>query len=99
MREPGRALAHNPRVLYADLRFEQAVAKFSRLDPVLKELAVMAAAAKIGCSWCMDFGYWDGHKLGITAERLRAIPPCRSRTELFSQAHLPILQYAPPMCD
>ncbi len=99
MLEPGRALAHNPRVLYADLRFEQAVAKFSRLDPVLKELAVMAAAAKIGCSWCMDFGYWDGHKLGITAERLRAIPAWRSRTELFSEAELAVMEYAEAMCE
>lgn len=38
--DPGKALAHNPRVLYADARFEQAVAKFNKLDPVLKELAV-----------------------------------------------------------
>lgn len=57
--DPGRALAHNSRVIYADLRFERAVAKFNKLDPVLKEFAVMAAAAHIGCSWCMDFGYWE----------------------------------------
>ncbi len=54
--EPGLALGHNTRVLWADLRFERAVAKFNKLDPVLKELAVVVAAARIGCSWCMDFG-------------------------------------------
>jgi AhpD family alkylhydroperoxidase len=97
--DPGKALAHNPRVLYADLRFEQAVAKFRALDPVLKELAVMAAAAKIGCSWCMDFGYWDGHKLGIAAERLGAVPAWREHMELFSTPELAVMEYADAMCE
>src|SRR6267143_2079045 len=80
--EPGRALAHNSRVIFADLRFERAVAKFNKLEPVLKELAVMAAAAQIGCSWCMDFGYWEAHKLGIAQEKLRAVPAWRQHREL-----------------
>lgn len=97
--DPGRALAHNSRVIYADLRFEQSVAKFSKLDPVLKELAVMAAAASIGCSWCMDFGYWDGHKLGIAAEKLRAIPAWREHSELFTDSELAVMEYAEAMCQ
>lgn len=97
--DPGRALAHNMRVLWADLRFEQAVAKFSALDPVLKELAVMSAAATIGCSWCMDFGYWDGHKLGIATEKLRAVPAWREHAEVFSQTELAVMEYAEAMCQ
>lgn len=99
MLDPGRALAHNPRVLLADLRFELAVAKFGRLDPVLRELAQMAAAACIGCSWCMDFGYWDGHKLGIAPEKLRAVPAWRQHQDLFSAAELAVLEYAEAMCQ
>jgi AhpD family alkylhydroperoxidase len=97
--EPGLALAHNGRVLYADLRFEQAVAKFSKLDPVLKELAVMVAAATIGCSWCMDFGYWDAHKLGIAPDKLRAVPAWREHRELFSEAELAVMDYAEAVCQ
>jgi len=97
--DPGRALAHNSRVLYADVRFERAVAKFDKLDPILKELAVMAAAARIGCSWCMDFGYWDAHKLGIPAEKLRAVPAWREHKELFGEAELAVLEYAQAMCE
>jgi len=97
--EPGLALAHNSRVLWADLRFEQAVAKFSKLDRTLKELAVMAAAARIGCSWCMDFGYWEGHKLGIGAEKLRAVPAWRAHRELFTELEQAVMDYAEAMCE
>jgi AhpD family alkylhydroperoxidase len=97
--DPGRALAHNSRVIYADLRFEQAVAKFNTLDPELKELAVMAAAARIGCSWCMDFGYWEGHKLGITPQRLRAVPAWREHRDLFSEGECAVMEYAEAMCE
>jgi len=97
--DPGLALAHNTRVLYADARFERAIAKFDKLDPVIKELAVMAAAACIGCSWCMDFGYWDAHKLGIAQERLRAVPAWREHRELFSELELAVMEYAEAMCQ
>lgn len=97
--DPGKALAHNSRVLYADARFEQAVAKFNKLDPVLKELAVMAAAARIGCSWCLDFGYWDAHKLGIAPEKIRAVPAWREHREQFSETELAVMEYAEAVCE
>ena len=99
MLDPGKALAHNTRVLYADLRFERAVAKFSKLDPVLSELAVMTAAARIGCSWCMDFGYWEGRKRGIAAGKLRAVPAWREHQSLFSELELAVMEYAEAMCE
>jgi AhpD family alkylhydroperoxidase len=99
MVDPGKALAHNSRVLFADLRFERAVAKFGALDPVLKELAVMTAAAAIGCSWCMDFGYWEARKLGLPPEKLRAVPAWRQHRDLFSEAELDVMEYADAMCQ
>jgi alkylhydroperoxidase family enzyme len=97
--EPGLALAHNQRVLWTDLRFEQKVARFSKLDPVLKELAVMTAACRIGCSWCMDFGYWEGHKLGIPAAKLRAVPAWRESREQFTELEALVMEYAEAMCE
>ena len=35
------AMAHNPRVLLTDARFEMSVARWKKLDPQLKSLAVM----------------------------------------------------------
>ncbi len=51
------AMARNRRVLFATFTYERRVAKFHRLDPCLKALAVMAVSAEIGCTWCIDFGY------------------------------------------
>jgi len=99
MLDPGKALAHNSRVLMADLRFERAVAKFSTLDPVLKELAVLTATAAIGCSWCMDFGYWEAHRLGIAPEKLRAVPAWRQHRGLFSGVELAVMEYAEALCQ
>jgi hypothetical protein len=44
------------------------------LGPELKELAVMAAAVKIGCGWYIDFGHWVGVAQGSrnTARSLSA---------------------------
>ena len=97
--EPGKALAHNSRLTFSYLRFERAVAKFDKLDPVLKELAVMAAAARIGCSWCMDFGYWEAHQLGVPADKLRAVPAWRRNPELFTALERAVMEYAEAMCE
>jgi alkylhydroperoxidase family enzyme len=64
----GFALAHNRKVLLATLFHERRVATFDRLDPGLKALATMAVAAEIGCTWCIDFGYFrvDAQSLDLT---------------------------------
>ena len=52
----GLALLHNKAVLTAVISFERKVDKWDTLDPNLKNLAMMASAGMIGCTWCMDFG-------------------------------------------
>ena len=59
----------------------------------------MAAAARIGCSWCMDFGYWEAHKLGIAEDKLRAVPAWREHGQLFSGLELAVMEYAEAMCE
>jgi AhpD family alkylhydroperoxidase len=97
--DPGKAYGHNMRVLFSYAGFERKVARWDKLDPVLKELAVMVTAARIGCSWCMDFGYWEAHKLGVAPERLRAVPFWRDRPELFSDLERAVLEYAEAMTE
>jgi alkylhydroperoxidase family enzyme len=69
----GYAMAHNRRVLFAVMNFERRVAKFNALDPTLKALATMTAAAEIGCSWCVDFGYFVADKDGLDLAKLQHI--------------------------
>ena len=97
--DPLKAMGHHPRLLIADARFEMAVAKWKELDRSLKDLAEMATAARIGCSWCMDFGYWLSHTHGLPEEKLRAVPRWREHRELFSETELAVLEYAEAMTE
>ncbi|MET7854610.1 carboxymuconolactone decarboxylase family protein [Streptomyces avermitilis] len=94
--DPGKALAHHPRVLWADLRFEQSVAKWNRLDPDLKALAEMTAAATIGCAWCMDFGYWVSRERGMAREKLLDVPSWRD-SAAYTPLERDVMEYAEAM--
>jgi AhpD family alkylhydroperoxidase len=90
--DPAAAMGHNPRVLLANARFEMAVEKFKRLDPTLRALAEMAASATIGCSWCMDFGYWISHEKGVDPAKLRDVPRWRD-SDAYTDLERRVLEY------
>ncbi|MEV6670426.1 carboxymuconolactone decarboxylase family protein [Streptomyces sp. NPDC051162] len=94
--DPVTATAHNARVVLATSGFELAVARWKRLDPQLKALAVMASAASIGCSWCMDFGYWEHHRHGMAPEKLRDVPRWRE-SEAYTPLERDVMEYAEAM--
>jgi alkylhydroperoxidase family enzyme len=95
--EPGLALAHNRKVFLADLRFEQRIAKWDALDAGLKHLALMVAAARIGCEWCMDFGHWEAHELGLPHDKVSKVPAWREHREAFAETELMVMEYAEAM--
>jgi alkylhydroperoxidase family enzyme len=67
------------------------------LDRELKDLAVMAVAATIGCASCMDFGYWGttvSH--AAPAEKTRDTANCRD-SQVFSDLELLVMEYAEAM--
>ncbi|MEU0391544.1 carboxymuconolactone decarboxylase family protein [Streptomyces sp. NPDC006208] len=94
--DPVRALAHNPRVMRSDLRFEMSVARWNRLDEELKTLAVMATAASIGCSWCMDFGHWESRRQGMDARKVQDVPVWRE-SDAYSPLERDVMEYAEAM--
>lgn len=75
--EPARAMGHNRRVFRSSMRAEMAIQKWDRLPKTLGHLAVMAAAATVGCAWCMDFGYWIGMDEGIEPTKIHDLPRWR----------------------
>lgn len=95
--EPALAYAHNRKILFSYLRFEQRVAKWDALDERLKHLAQMVSAARIGCEWCMDFGYWEAHRLGLPPEMVRNVPSWREHRDAFTERQLLVLEYAEAM--
>lgn len=88
-------LKHRP-ALRALLAFERRVAKFDRLDGNLKSLALIASAALIGCSWCLDFGYYLAYTHGNDLEKLREVPRWRE-SGIFTDTDRRVLEYAEAM--
>ena len=95
--DPVAAVGHNTQVGLAYGLFELQVERWRKLDHGLKDLAVMAAAATIGCSWCMDFGYWESvTNHGVAAEKIHAVPHWRD-SDVFSELERLVLGYAEAM--
>ena len=99
MPDPAAAMAHNMKVGRSYALFELGVERWRALDRGLKDLAVMAAAASIGCAWCLDFGYWEStvqHR--VPAEKIRAVPGWRD-SDVFTELERLVLEYAEAMTD
>ena len=94
--DPGLAMLHNRPVLTAVLGFERKVDKWNRLDADLKVLAEMASASAIGCSWCMDFGYYAAHSKGLRVHKLREVPRWRD-SDVFTDLERAVMEYAEAM--
>jgi alkylhydroperoxidase family enzyme len=92
--DPVAAASHHSGVLVAMGALETAVEKgWKKLDPTLRWLAIQASAAQIGCSWCVDFGYYEGMQANIGAEKVRAVSNWRE-SDLFSELERAVLDYA-----
>ena len=95
--QPLAAMGHNMPVTRADVIFEMQIQRWRKLNRKLKDLAVMASAAAIGCAWCMDFGYWESvTNHGVPADKLRAVPHWRD-SDAFSDLERLVLDYAEAM--
>jgi len=87
---------HHRKVLKAVLGFEQKVAKWDRLDEDLKSYAQLASAGVIGCSWCLDFGYFKAHNDGLDLAKVREVPRWRD-SDVFTETERAVLEYAEAM--
>jgi alkylhydroperoxidase family enzyme len=87
---------HHKDVLKAVLSFERRVAKWDRLDETLKSYAQLASAGVIGCSWCLDFGYFMAHNDGLDLAKVREVPRWREST-VFTALERDVLEYAEAM--
>jgi alkylhydroperoxidase family enzyme len=56
----------------------------------------MASAVTIGCSWCVDFGYWISTQEGVDPAKLRAVPRWRD-SDVFTDLERRVMAYAEAM--
>ncbi len=72
--EPVAAAAHHSGVLLAMGALETAAERgWRRLDQDLRWLVIQAAAMEIGCSWCTDYGYYEGLQQGTDPNKVREV--------------------------
>lgn len=89
-------LFHNRAVMTSIFGFERKVGGWKALDPHLKSYATMAAAGTIGCSWCLDFGYYLAHEDGLDLAKVREVPRWRE-SDAFTARERDVMEYAEAM--
>jgi alkylhydroperoxidase family enzyme len=94
--EPGLALLHNRKVLMTVIANENRVARWDTLNPTVKAVATLAAAAEIGCGWCLDFGFWESFHRGVDPIKLREISRWR-RSTVYNGRECAAIRYAVAM--
>ena len=92
--EPVQAQAHHSGVLIASGALETAVARgWTALDPHLRWLALQATSMAIGCSWCVDYGYYEGMHSGVDPRKVRDVARWRD-SDVYDERERLVLEYA-----
>jgi alkylhydroperoxidase family enzyme len=86
----------NPQVFKDMMGFGRKTEKWDRVDPNLASFASMAAASQIGCSFCLDFGYFMAHNKGLDAAKAREVPRWRE-SDAFTPLERRVMEYAEAM--
>ena len=94
--EPAEVMWHNRAVLSAFTGFGRKAQKWDQLDPNLKSFAHMAVAAQVGCSWCLDFGYFHAHNEGLDEAKASEVPRWRE-SPVFTSLERDVMEYAEAM--
>ena len=94
--EPMGIYFHNRPVLRAFLAVSGKAQKWSACDENLKSFAHMAVAAQVGCSWCLDFGYFHAHNEGLDERKASQVPVWRA-SEVFTPLERDVLEFAEAM--
>ena len=87
---------HNPKVLMTSFGMGNKVQKWEACDEQLKSLAHMAVASMIGCSWCLDFNYFQAHNEHLDLEKAREVPRWHE-SEVFTTLEREVMGYAEAM--
>ena len=87
---------HNQKVLMGMAGVGSKVQKWDACDEQLKSFAHMAVAAQVGCSWCLDFNYFEAYNKSLDMDKAREVPRWRE-SEAFSPLEREVLAYAEAM--
>jgi alkylhydroperoxidase family enzyme len=87
---------HNPKVLKASFAIGNKVKKWDTCEENLKSFAHMAVASLVGCTWCLDFNYFQAHNENLDLEKAREVPRWRE-SDVFTPLERDVMAYAEAM--
>ena len=93
---PLAVMWHNRPVLRTTLSTGRSAGRWHQCDESLKAYAHMAATALVGCSFCLDLGYYLSHHKGLDVAKAREVPRWRE-SSVFAPLERDVLEYAEAM--
>ena len=87
---------NNQKVLMSMAGAGGKIKKWDTCDEQLKSFAHMAVASQVGCSWCLDFNYFEAHNHDLDMDKAREVPRWRE-SDAFSPLERDVLAYAEAM--
>jgi alkylhydroperoxidase family enzyme len=94
--EPLEVMWHSKPVLKFYLGLGQKAQKWSECDENLKSYAHMAVSSLVGCTWCLDLGYFQAANAGLDAGKAREVPRWRA-SDVFTPLEREVMEYAEAM--
>ena len=94
--EPVEVAWHNRKVVNFGFTLGRKSQKWDMCDEDLKSFAHMAVASLVGCSWCLDLGYFRAHNEGLDETKAREVPRWRE-SDVFTPLERDVLEYAEAM--
>jgi alkylhydroperoxidase family enzyme len=94
--EPVEVTWHNPKVAEASLELGGRVSEWHAADKSLKSFAHMAVSAQVGCSFCLDVGYFQAQNQNLDMAKASQVPRWRE-SEVFTPLERDVLEYAEAM--
>ncbi len=94
--EPVGVAWHNRKALNLSFSLGRKLQKLDQCDENLKSFAHMATASLIGCSFCLDFGYFHAHNEGLDVTKAREVPRWRE-SDVFTSLERDVMEYAEAM--
>jgi len=94
--EPVGVTWHNRKVLNFSFGVGRKVQKWDQCDENLKSFAHMATASLVGCSFCLDFGYFHAQNEGLDVNKAREVPGWRV-SDVFTPLERDVMGYAEAM--
>jgi len=96
--EPVAVMWHNPKLAQDNLEFGGKVGGWDAADENLKSFAHMAVAAQVGCSWCLDIGYFQARNQNLDLAKASQVPRWRE-SEIFTPLERDVMEYAEAMTN